>query len=76
VKKRLKIRYTEQGMVQTVRRLGYRYKQARTVPGKMDIEQQKEFIKTYKRRYGKAGKEGKVYFYGWDHTTMMRVMGG
>jgi transposase len=75
VRKRFKIRYPEQGMVQTLRRLGYRYKKARSVPGKMDVEKQKAFIKTYKRRYGKVGKEGKVYFMDGSHPTYNNHVG-
>ena len=41
--KTFSVRYTAQGMVQTLHRLGYRYKKTTIVPGKMDPEKQKEF---------------------------------
>ena len=63
------IRYTAQGMVQTLRRLGYRYKKTTNVPGKMDPEKQKEFVRQYKRHYKHLSDNEKVYFMDGSHPT-------
>jgi len=63
------IRYTAQGMVQTLRRLGYRYKKTTIVPGKMDPEKQKEFVEMYEKRYKYLYDNEKVYFMDGCHPT-------
>jgi transposase len=69
VLKTFDVHYTPQGMVQTLRRLGYRYKKTTIVPGKMDPEKQKSFVIKYKRRYKNLPKEEKVYFMDGSHPT-------
>jgi transposase len=69
VKQTFGITYTAQGMVQTLGRIGYRYKRARKVPGKMDPAQQKQFVKKYKRRYKHLADDEKVYFMDGSHPT-------
>ena len=64
-----KISYTAKGMAQTLRRLGYRYKKTSIVPGKMDPEKQKKFVKKYKRRYKNLSKDEIVYFVDGTHPT-------
>ena len=63
------IRYTAQGMVQTLHRLGYSYKKISAVPGKLDPDKQKDFVKSYKRRYKNPPKDEKVYFPDGCHPT-------
>jgi hypothetical protein len=49
------------------------------VPGKMDPEEQKSFVKRYKRRYKRLSEDEKVYFLDGchpTHTTAMRGTGG
>ena len=69
VYKAFAVRYTAQGMVQTLRRLGYSYKKTSIVPGKMDPQKQKNFVKLYKKRYKKLKKDEIVYFMDGSHPT-------
>ena len=63
------IKYTAQGMVQTLRRLGYRYKKTTIVPGKMDPEKQRKFVIKYKKYYKYLSNKGKLYFMDGSHPT-------
>ena len=47
VEKTFNIRYTPEGMVQTLHRIGYSYKKTKAIPGKADQEKQKEFVDEY-----------------------------
>ena len=69
VHKTFGVKYTSQGMVQTLRRLGYRYKKTTIVPGKMDPEKQKKFIIRYKRHYKRLSEDKKLYFMDGSHPT-------
>ena len=69
VEKTFNIRYTVQGMVQTLKRLGYRYKKTTNVPGKMDPVKQEEFVKEYEKRYKCLSEDEKVYFIDGSHPT-------
>ena len=69
VKKTFGIQYSVQGMVQTLRRIGYRYKKTTGVPGKADPEKQQRFVTMYKRRYKYCGEDEKVYFMDGSHPT-------
>jgi transposase len=69
IKKTFSLIYTPQGMVQTLKRLGYRYKKTSTVPGKMDPAKQERFVKHYKRRYKDLSANEKVYFIDGSHPT-------
>jgi transposase len=73
--KRFKVRYTVQGMVQTLHRIGYSYKKGSTVPGKADTAKQEAFIKTYKRRYKRLSEGKKVYFMDGSHPTFNNHIG-
>ena len=63
------VKYSAQGMVQLLRRLGYRYKKASIVPGKMDPIKQEIFVKMYKRRYKRLSEDEKLYFVDGSHPT-------
>jgi len=69
IRKTFGIRYTAQGMVQTLHRFGYRYKKTSIVPGKMDPNKQKSFVNKYKRRYRHLADDEKVYFMDGSHPT-------
>jgi transposase len=69
VLKTFAVQYTAQGMVQTLRRLGYRYKKAGMVPGKMDRSKQEKFVRKYKRRYKNLPEGEKLYFMDGCHPT-------
>jgi transposase len=75
------IKYTANGMVQTLHRLGYSYKKATSVPGKLDEGKQKAFAAMYEKKYKNLPDNEKVYFmddcrptfnnhigYGWVET--------
>ena len=69
VKKEFKVQYTPEGMVHLLHRLGYSYKKATIVPGKMDPVKQEKFVKKYKRRFKKLSEDEIVYFLDGCHPT-------
>src|SRR5215510_9846094 len=69
VKKTFEIHYTSAGMVQMLKRLGYRYKKTSLVPGKMDPVKQERFVKSYKRRFNRLLEGERVYFVDGSHPT-------
>ena len=75
VQKTFNVRYSPQGMVQTLHRIGYSYKKTCPVPGKADIEKQKEFIKKYETDYKSLPDNEKVYFLDGCHPTFNNHFG-
>ena len=69
VRKAFGVMYCAQGMVKTLRRIGYRYKKATGIPGKVDPKKQQRFVSMYKRRYIHCGDNEKVYFMDGSHPT-------
>lgn len=70
VKKRFKVKYTSNGMVQLLRRLEFRYKKPKKVPGKADAKKQHEFIdETYTEIKNSLGENDKVYFIDGVHPS-------
>ena len=69
VEKTFGVRYTAEGMVHLLNRLGYRYKKTTVVPGKMDTIKQKNFVKMYKRRFKPPLNDQIVYFLDGSHPT-------
>jgi transposase len=69
VKNEFKITYTPEGMVQTLHRLGYSYKKTKVVPGKVDLEKQKEFVRQYSEIKETLEKDEKIYFSDAVHPT-------
>jgi len=69
VEKTFGVRYTSEGMVHLLNRLGYRYKKTTVVPGKMDTVKQKNFVKMYKRRFKRLRNDEIVYFLDGCHPT-------
>jgi transposase len=62
-KERWGVSYTESGMAALLRRLGYRYKKPKIIPGKADPEAQREFLATdYKKARENSGEGGPLYF--------------
>jgi len=63
VKDRWGVSYTESGMAALLRRLGYRYKKPKLIPGKADPEAQREFLATdYEKAKENSGEGGPLYF--------------
>ena len=71
-------RYSAKGMVALLHRIGFSYKKATVVPGKIDADKQQRFVKTYRRRYKNLPDNEKVYFSDGctPPTTAMRGMRG
>ena len=63
VKERWGVSYSESGMAALLRRLGYRYKKPKIIPGKADPEAQREFLaRDYKKAKENSGQGGPLYF--------------
>jgi transposase len=62
VKKTFKVTYTPKGMTSLLHQLGFTYKKPKHIPGKADIEKQKEFIKEFRRLQKKKSPEDRIYF--------------
>jgi transposase len=75
IRKRFQIKYTPQGMVQTLRRLGFSYKKAAAVPGKLNGEEQKKFVRRYAGRFLRRKEGEKVYFMDGCHPTFCNRIG-
>jgi transposase len=73
--KTFKIRYTAKGMVQTLHRLGYSYKKASSIPGKLDRGKQEAFVKSYEKEYKSISGDEKVYFMDGSHPTFNNHIG-
>jgi transposase len=59
--------YSIEGMTNLLHRLHFAYKKTKVIPGKVDLEKQEEFKKTYQElKTGKYGK-GKIYFVDASH---------
>ena len=70
VKSKFNITYTINGMNSLLHELGFSYKKPKGVPGKADIKEQKEFIKTY----NKVKKKGLVFFADSTHPMLNPVL--
>jgi len=64
-----RVRYTPQGMVQTLHRLGYSYKQTKPVPRKTDPEQQRAFTELYEAKYKSLPDDEMAVFMDGCHPT-------
>src|SRR4030042_1552925 len=63
IKEQFGINYTADGMVLTLKRLGYRYKKPKKVPGKMPSEsKQKEFAESTNKIIENLGSTEAAYF--------------
>jgi transposase len=62
VKKTYKVEYSATGMKELLHRLGFVYKKPKHVPGKLDPEEQKKFIKEYEQLLKTKGKNEPIYF--------------
>jgi transposase len=75
VEKTFGIKYTPNGMVQTLHRLGYSYKRATSVPGKLDEKKQEAFVRVYEKEYKTLPDNEKVYFMDDCHPTFNNHIG-
>jgi hypothetical protein len=72
VKERWGVSYTESGMAALLRRLGYRYKKPKLIPGKANPDAQREFLATdYEKAKKNSGKGGPCILpMGCTHNTI------
>ncbi len=62
VKKTFKVKYTVKGMTSLLHLLNFSYKKPKHIPGKADIEAQKDFVKGYRKLSKNKAPEDKIYF--------------
>lgn len=70
IEERFGIRYTAEGLVHLLHRLGFVYKKSKHVPGCANPDKQKEFIEeTYQRIKEEKGPNDKIYFMDGTHPS-------
>ena len=69
IEKKYQITYTNEGLVQTLHRLGFSYKKTKIIPAKADKQKQEDFIKMYKELRENQKSDEKVYFIDGVHPT-------
>ncbi|TLD43598.1 MAG: Mobile element protein [Candidatus Jettenia ecosi] len=62
IKETFKVRYTSEGIVYTLHRLGFVYKKTTSVPGKANPEAQREFINQYQQFKKTKAYSDKIFF--------------
>jgi transposase len=58
----LGVAYTMSGIIALFHRLGYVYKEPKTLPGKADAQAQEDFLVAYEKLKKNKGKDGPIYF--------------
>lgn len=56
------VKYTPEGLVHLLHRIGFVYKKTKQVPAKASAEAQKDFIEKYNKLKEEMGPEDKIYF--------------
>jgi len=69
IEEKYNIKFTSDGMVITLHRLGFSYKKTKIVPSKADREKQEEFVKKYEELKNNLKPNEKVYFMDGVHPT-------
>jgi transposase len=69
VKKQFGVRYTTKGIVPLLHRLGFVYKKAKGIPGRCDTEEQKRFVRKYRKLRKNLGKNDRIFFADAAHPT-------
>jgi transposase len=62
IKKTYNVKYTPDGLVLLLHRLGFSYKKTKLVPGKADSKKQKEFVEEYNKIRKNLKNDEKIYF--------------
>lgn len=62
IEKKYDVIYTPEGIRALLKRLDFVYKKTKHLPGKGDLQKQKEFVKKYKRLKATKGKDDEIYF--------------
>ena len=74
VKRQFRVRYTPNGIVPLLHRLGYVHKKAKGIPGRCDLQMQQKFVRRYTRMRKSLGKGDKIYFLDASHPTFNTVL--
>lgn len=69
VREKYAIKYSVEGMVHTLNRLGFSYKKTKLVPSKADKAKQEAFVELYKNLRLKLPESEKIYFMDAVHPT-------
>ena len=69
------VSYSESGMTQLLRRLGYVYKKPKLVPGKADAEKQRAFVDYYEELKASKAAEDPIYFMDATHPHHNPIAG-
>jgi transposase len=69
------IKYSENGVVKLLKRLGYRYKKPAVIPSKASKEKQIAFLEVYEEKKKNLSEGGKVYFIDASHFLHNAIVG-
>jgi len=69
------VSYSESGITQLLRRMGYVYKKPKLVPGKADADKQREFIQSYEQLKSTKAADDPIYFMDATHPHHNPVAG-
>jgi len=69
VKEKYGIKYSTEGMVHMLNRLGFSYKKTKLVPSKADKKKQEEFVESYEKLRENLEESEKIYFMDAVHPT-------
>jgi transposase len=75
IKKEFNVTYTPEGLVPLLHRMGFEYKKAKHIPGKANTEEQKRFVKRYKKIRKNMGENDVVVFTDAVHPTFNSITG-
>ncbi len=74
IKKEFRVKYTPEGLVPLLHRLGFEYKKTKHIPGKANSEEQKKFTQKYKRIRNKLKDLEAIYFMDAVHPTFNSML--
>jgi len=75
VKEKFNVMYSVSGMTALLHRLNFVYKKPKIVPGKADAEQQKKFVRLYRRIKANKADEDQIYFADGCHPMLNPIAG-
>ena len=73
IKKKFQVVYTPEGLVPLLHKLGFGYKKAKHIPGKCDLQKQRNFLRKYKRIRKNMGENDSLYFTDAVHPTFNSI---
>lgn len=69
IQQNFQVKYTSEGLVHLLHRLGFVYKKTKPVPGKADPEKQKAFLEAYHELKERKGPHDRIYFMDGAHPN-------